>query len=79
MLGLSTFAAAIFALSQTVSENAAVFAVMVPVCLAMTGDIGVRQAHGSTAWTSALRLLQVLAGITGLAHVARVTFHDWLA
>ena len=41
----------------------------------MVFDVGVRQTDGVRLSTTALRTLQVLAGLTGLAHVARVALY----
>ncbi len=79
ILGVATSVAVILALGQTGSWHAAVLTVLVISCVAMVFDLGVRQTDGVRLSTTALRTLQVLAGLTGLAHVARLAFYMLLA
>ena len=79
VLGVVTFAAAMSALGRALGPQIAIFAVMVTVCWAMTSDLGILPSDERKVRTPALRSLQVFAGLTGLAHVARVLFHGWFA
>lgn len=75
VLGVITFAAAMFALGK-ISPNIAVFVIF---CCAVTSDVGVRQSGESNVWTTTFQLLQVLAGLSGLAKLTRGMFHEWFA